>query len=229
MARAQSVLPPLSPVLLAGFTLRTLPLSLLQKPFDTAMATVHRRHPEVFERLAQLDDPIYLIDPVDLPIVFLLRPDPLMPTLTVMRDAPEETATANIRGPLLKLIELMEGKVDGDALFFSRDLVIEGDTEHVVALRNAVDGADVDVLTDLLSALGPLADPARKATESLGKLFSVASQDLETLRQAMIAPAIRKTDAQAATLRKLDEKVEKATKRRSPGRKIPKIPKVETS
>jgi predicted lipid carrier protein YhbT len=39
-------------------------------------------------------------------------------------------------------MQLLEGKLDGDALFFSRDLVVDGDTEAVVMLRNIIDGAE---------------------------------------------------------------------------------------
>jgi len=41
------------------------------------------------------------------------------------------------------MIELLEGRADGDALFFSRTLTVEGDMEAVVALRNAIDGSEI--------------------------------------------------------------------------------------
>ena len=46
-----------------------------------------------------------------------------------------------------------------------------------------------------------------------------------TLRQAVIAPALKRNEAQAATLRRLDEKIDKVAKRRQPGRKLPKVKK----
>ena len=176
------------------------------------MTAMKRCHPDIFERLADLGEPRYLIDPVDLPFVFLLRPDPEAPTLTAASDTEEVDATAAIRGPLLALIDLLEGRLDGDALFFSRDLVVEGDTEAVVALRNAVDGADIDLLSDVLSVLGPFSGPARVLAGGATALFSRAAQDLETLRTAIIAPAIRRMDA---GLRELGEEVS-ALKRQVP-------------
>ena len=203
----KSMTPPLSPVLFAGMALRPMPLALLQPALKVAMHTIQRRHPEVFDRLSCLDDPVYLIDPVDLPFVFVLTPDPLMPTLVAERDAFGLEVTATIRGPLMALIGLLEGTTDGDALFFSRDLVVEGDTEAVVALRNAVDGAEIDVLEDILAALGPLARPARKVMGGVTGLFSMAARDLEMIRNAVIAPALRQSDIQAAKLKKIDEKI----------------------
>lgn len=176
------------------------------------MTAMKRRHPGVFERLGELGAPSYVIDPVDLPLVLLLRFDGEASSLTAARDAEGLNASATIRGPLLVLIDLLEGRLDGDALFFSRDLVIEGDTEAVVALRNAVDSADVDLLSDVLSLLGPLAGPARLAAGGAIAVFSRAARDLETLRAAIIAPETRRTEA---GLRHLDDEVS-ALKRHFP-------------
>lgn len=200
MSESRRQTPPLSPVLLAGLALRPMPPVLLQPALTVAMTIIHRRHPAVFERLAELGDTLFLIDPVDLPFVFLLHPDAKAPSLVALGDAGAVEATATIRGPLLSLIDLLEGRIDGDALFFSRDLVIEGKTEAVVALRNAVDGAEIDIVADLLSLLGPLAGPTRFLIRGAGAVFARAAEDLETLRAATIAPAIKRSDARAAEL-----------------------------
>lgn len=199
--------PPLTPVLIAGFVARPLPPALLQPLLGLAMHVVQRRHPGLFERLAGVGEPTFLIDPVDLPFVFVLRPDPLLPSLRAYEDAEGITATATIRGPLLALVDLLEGRVDGDALFFSRDLVIEGDTGAVVALRNAVDGAEIDLVEDVLGLFGPLARPARVVADGVRAILGRAARDLEVLRTAAIAPVLKRTEAQAADIRELEEKV----------------------
>jgi predicted lipid carrier protein YhbT len=51
---------------------------------------------------------------------------------------------------------MADGSYDGDALFFSRTIVVEGDLEAVLALRNAVDDAGVNVLHEGAALLGPL-------------------------------------------------------------------------
>ena len=63
-------------------------------------------------------------------------------------------------------------RVDGDALMFSRDLVIEGDVEAVLALRNAIDDAQLDLVTELSAVFGPLGAPARRALEMAHTHFS---------------------------------------------------------
>jgi O2-independent ubiquinone biosynthesis protein UbiU len=157
--------PPFSPVRLAGILARPLPPAVLNPVLATAMAVIRKRYPDVFERLAVLGAPVFLIDPVELPFVFVLSVDPDAPQLRATHNSNNVVARATIQGPFMLLIELMEGRIDGDSLFFSRDLLIEGDTESVVALRNAVDGAGIDVLGSLISLLGPLAEPVQHAAD----------------------------------------------------------------
>jgi predicted lipid carrier protein YhbT len=172
----------------AGPALKPLPLAPLAPALDLALGVMRRRHPAVFERLAELDDPLFLIDPVDLPMIFLLRPAGAQPSLVAARDEaelpPGTEPTATIRGPLARLIDLLEGRIDGDALFFNRELIIEGDTEAVLLMRNAVDSDEVDVLDDLLSVLGPLAGPARTAADNGLGLISRFADDLARMRAA---------------------------------------------
>jgi predicted lipid carrier protein YhbT len=197
--------PPLSPVLLLGMALRPLPPRLISPLTAAAMTAMRRRHPGVFERLAPLAQSSFLIDPVDLPFAFLLRPAGRQPQLSPLSKAaalPETTAV--IRGPLTVLLDLLAGKLDGDALFFSRELVIEGDTEAVLTLRNAVDSGDIDVAEDLLSLLGPFAGPARQANGLLAATYRRAAGDLETLRQALLGPLTERSQAQAAELEEIE-------------------------
>ena len=171
----------LTPVLLAGLITRPLPPRLLQPILDGIFAVLKRRHPDLFERLSCLSAPLFLIDPVDLPLVFLLDANPDRPRLTATRKS-DGRAGAVIRGPLITLIDLLEGRMDGDALFFSRGLTIEGNTEAVVALRNAVDDADINLRDDLLAFLGPMALPARHAFDLGGFFYNWLDKDLNTLK-----------------------------------------------
>ena len=213
--------PPFSPILLAGMLARPLPPALLQPALGIALTAIRRNHPEVFERLSGLGSPVFLIDPVDLPFVFILKTDAQAPELRCRTSGDGMAATATIRGPLLTLIDLLEGRLDGDALFFSRELAIEGDTEAVVALSNAVDGAEIEIGAALASLLGPLAGPARFLAGAAGTVFSRISEDLETLRGAAIGPVLRHAAAQTARLDGLDEAVGelKRTTAKSRGRK----------
>lgn len=205
--------PPLSPVLLAGLVVRPLPPVLLQPALNVAVSAMRRRHPEVFDRLAGLGESVVVIDPIDLPLVFVLATGPEAARLTARADARGVEAAATIRGPLLTLIELLEGRLDGDALFFSRELAVEGDMEPVVALRNALDGAELDLAAEALSVFGPLAGPAGLALAAARAVYARLSQDLAILHAAVVAPALGRADAQGARLREMDEKIEALTRR----------------
>ncbi|MBR9971396.1 ubiquinone anaerobic biosynthesis accessory factor UbiT [Magnetospirillum sulfuroxidans] len=199
--------PPFSPVLLLGLALKPLRPALLQPLFDAMLKLVRNRHPDILERMEAYGDRIVCIDPVDLPFALLLEPNPAEPRLTVRRFVDADEVHATIRGPLETLIALAEGKVDGDALFFSRQLQVEGDTEVVVALRNAIDGAGIDLIADLASALGPLATPAQRAASSVLETLSALRGGVETMRQSLIAPAMQNAAARDARLAELEAEV----------------------
>lgn len=189
------------------------PPVLLQPLFDAILAVVRRRHPDILERLAAYPEAVIGIDPVDLPFVLSLEPAPEKPRLTVMRDFGDLELTAVIRGPLAMLFALAEGRLDGDAAFFSRQLVFEGDTEVVLALRNAVDGAGIDLEADFAATLGPLAAPLRRAVHFGGRLFDRVSRNMDMVRASLVGPALRGADAQSARLNELEAEI--ASLRRS--------------
>lgn len=54
----------------------------------------------------------------------------------------------------MTLLGMIDGRYDGDALFFTRDLIVEGDTEAVVCLRNALDDVEGNVADDVATFFG---------------------------------------------------------------------------
>ncbi len=213
---------PLTPALLAGLAARPLPPAVLQPLLTLAMAAVARRHGTVFARLDGLGDCVFLVDPVDLPLDFLLRPAARPPSLTAVRSgawggtsggASDLAPTATIRGSLLSLIDLLEGRVDGDALFFSRELAVEGDTEAILTLRNAIDGAGIELAETAASALGPLAGIARRLLGPAETLIRRMTRDLEALQETLLSPLARRCDAQAAELDELRTRLDELQRR----------------
>lgn len=214
--------PPLSPVLLAGFVMQRPPAAMLQLLLRAAMRVMQRRHPGVFERLGVLDGTLILIDPVDLPVCLAMEFAAGGHDLRVAGASDEARASAIVRAPLLSLIDLMEGRRDGDALFFSRELVIEGDTEAVLVLRNTVDGEDIDVIDDLTSSLGPFARPVAALAGAARTLFTHFARDFETLHHAILAPLAQRAAGQETDIRRLEERVaelEKVARSRRPARR----------
>jgi hypothetical protein len=81
------------------------------------------------------------------------------------------SADAMVKGPLVLLLALLEGRVDGDAEFFARELDVSGDMEAIVALRNALDDSSIDLPSDLAPIAGPLAVSAQRGLSGSGPRY----------------------------------------------------------
>jgi predicted lipid carrier protein YhbT len=129
-------------------------------PFLTLSLRALARRPQIFERLGEHRHARYLIDPTDLPFAFCVMPDGASAVVRVVFRSAETPSDVVIRGPLLALLGIIEGTLDGDALFFHRAISVTGKTEAVVALRNAIEDAELrpSDLLGLTGVLGRFAD-----------------------------------------------------------------------
>jgi predicted lipid carrier protein YhbT len=150
--------------------LRPLPLAPLQPILALLLDAVVRRHPLIFERLGEHAGKRFCLDPIDLPFAFILDLQAGRARITAVRAIPENEPGARIAGPFSALIGLADGRFDGDALFFSRDITVEGDIEAIVALRNAMDDAGVDLVADATACLGPLGPTLGAAAREIAAL-----------------------------------------------------------
>ena len=155
---------------------------LLQLPVDIAVERSLRHHAKVLRRLPWQEERRILIEPTDLPVAFMLHCHSSLFRLTVVEKGPAGDAAATIRGPLLILGQLAQGESDGDALFFSRALAVEGDTDVVVALRNAIDDAEIDLIADALPLPAPLVPLARTVIGGLGGLLRTVTAELASVQ-----------------------------------------------
>jgi predicted lipid carrier protein YhbT len=156
--------------LLQNMPLRLLalvPLALLQPVLNHIAVHVAKSHPALFARLGSHTSTRFLIDPTDLPFVLVLIPVAAKPHLKAYRRYESPPHNAGIAGTFFDLLDMIAGSLDGDALFFARNLRITGDTEAVVALRNALDDVDGDIADTILNAFGPLSGPAALALSTL--------------------------------------------------------------
>jgi len=161
--RTQTVLPPGSHDLAVSLALATLPPPLIASALRRMTRALPRRYPKLAERLAEMAGKRLLIAPAELPYAFLL--DFPGGKLAISLLAPEAAppTDAQLRGPLRLFYDLVRGGRDGDALFFSRELTVNGDMAAAVTLRNAMDGAGVDLFAEFLNLPGPLGPLVRGA------------------------------------------------------------------
>lgn len=140
---------------LPAASLRYTPLAPLSLALSLFSKRIARRNPGLFRRLGAYTHARFVLDPTDLPVNLLLEPNGGDPRVHLARGA--QRGNARIAGPLAALLGLVHGTYDGDALFFSRDLIVEGDTAAVLALRNAIDNAELDLSAEAQAMSGPYA------------------------------------------------------------------------
>jgi predicted lipid carrier protein YhbT len=141
------------------------PLPLVQQVTQLVFNQALRQHPNLFDRLGSHASKSFRFTPTDLDLSFIVVP--ARRTITVSRKARAKTADATAGGPMLTLLALLEGRIDGDAMFFARSLSIAGDMEAMLALRNALDDSGFDLPRDLGQAAGPLAPLVTRLAETV--------------------------------------------------------------
>ncbi|AFL52381.1 putative lipid carrier protein YhbT [Sinorhizobium fredii] len=145
--------------------LAVVPIPLIEGAVKLMLKSLLKRHPALFDRLGEHKAKRYAFRPVDLPLVFLVEPS--RAAVSVMRKPADCAADAVVEGPLFLLLALLEGRCDADALFFSRALTVVGDMEAILALRNALDGCEIDLPRDLGATAGPLAPLVSRTAEAI--------------------------------------------------------------
>lgn len=187
-----------------GLVSKLVPQTLVQSFVNAVTRAVHRRYPDLHGRMRDSGDFSFLIDPVDFPFRFLLQFDEDAPRISVLDAADEATqADAAIRGRVSDLVGVLQGKADGDALFFSRNLVVEGNMEATLALRNAIENAEID----LSSMLGPFGAAARAGTRAVDILAGRAARDLRAIRSMLLGPVERECERNRIEIAELNRQL----------------------
>ncbi|AGK56765.1 lipid carrier protein-like protein [Hyphomicrobium denitrificans 1NES1] len=150
---------------LPAFVRRLLPAAIglpLGPVLTLSLRSFARRRPEIFERLGAYCSARYLIDPTDLPFAFIVVPNGVSATVQITSGSSPVISDVVLRGPIMALLGILDGTFDGDALFFHRTISITGRTEAIVALRNAIEDAELRP-SDLLGLKGMAAHVANSA------------------------------------------------------------------
>jgi predicted lipid carrier protein YhbT len=170
-ARARAAGPPGgTPVTLLRSAATVLPRVVLDRIAAAVIRRLEHARPRLLDNLARLEPAVVHIAPVDLPYRFELRVG-RMPVSLAIIDAPSAPASpapdAEVAASVATLVDLLEGRIDSDTLFFRRDLTICGNTSVVVGLRNVVDREELSLGDELAGLLGPLGNPARALARRL--------------------------------------------------------------
>lgn len=161
--RASTALQPGSHDLAVSLALATLPQPVVGALVRRLTRTLPRKQPTLARRLSELDGKRLLIVPDELTYAFLISFPSGEVRIELVDPAEAPETEAQMRGPLRLFYDLVRGGRDGDALFFSRELSVNGDMAVAVTLRNAMDGAGVDLFSEFLQMPGPLGPVLRGA------------------------------------------------------------------
>ena len=187
------------PSLLARAVIGAAPKPALDLGAAALLAAMRRNHPRLFSVLGECRRTRILVELTDPPRRFLLEYGSGAPTLHVVEDEGDVAADATLKGGLEAMMALLEARVDGDALFFNRELVVGGDTAAIVTLRNILDRETTDVLDEASSLFGPLRRMARAAILNWERRVARLSAALAP--QAANSAGAETHEAEAAELR----------------------------
>tara|TARA_R110002072_G_scaffold1114_6_gene9323 strand:- start:2310 stop:2609 length:300 start_codon:yes stop_codon:yes gene_type:complete len=88
---------------------------------------LQQRHPKLIDRIGPHTESTFVINPIGCPFALYLLSDLAHPSFkAVARTRFPDDHEVRIAGKLMTLLRLVDAEVDGDALFFSRDIVIRG-------------------------------------------------------------------------------------------------------
>lgn len=200
------------PIPIARIAMCLMPPSRLQRATEGLIFRMRQRHPRLFKNLERLSPALVLVEVTDLPHRFLLAFGDGKTSLTV-NPSEKNDCDAKISGSLAALISLLEGRVDGDKLFFSRDIEITGNTSIIVALRNTLDREEIVLLEDVTYPLGPFARPVKRAVLGLDALAQRIKSHIGNIAaERMKTPEMENLRSEVANLKEHLAKLEAATK-----------------
>lgn len=136
-----------------------LPRPVLARFAAAVIRNMDQVHPRLLSNLSRLEPAVVHIAPIDLPYRFELKLG-REPVGFAIIEHETTGADAEIVASVATFVDLLEGRIDSDTLFFQRDLKISGNTAVIVGLRNVLDREELGIVNIISAPLGPLAPPA---------------------------------------------------------------------
>ena len=151
---------PSAPV--AAAAMSVIPAPLLARLVSLMMRSMRRRHPKLFDNFGKLDPAVIHVEATDLPHRIAIDYGRGRMEVRVLLDERGPPPDAKVKASLMTLVDLLEGRIDGDSMFFTRGLEVTGSTTVIVAVRNTLDREEVDIRDEIAAAFGPFEKPARR-------------------------------------------------------------------
>ncbi len=164
-----------------------LPRPLLDRIAAAVLRGLGRSHPKLLANLARLEPAVVHIAPTDLPYRFSLTVGREPIRLAIIDRGPV-VADAEVSAAVATLVDLLEGRIDSDTLFFRRDLVISGNTAVVVGLRNVLDREELNLAAELGALCGPFRPPARAVAQALDRALDRLGARVAAMHRTLHPP-----------------------------------------
>ncbi len=177
-----------TPLALLRFAATALPQALLNRLAAVVVRSLAQSHPRLILNLERSEPAVIHIAPTDLPYAFALRVGRAPITLAII-DPRTPGADASVAASVATLIDLLEGRIDSDTLFFRRDLTISGSTAAVVGLRNLLDREEMILANELALPFGPLARPVRAAARVFDHALDRVGARVAAMHRTLHPPA----------------------------------------
>ncbi len=209
--------PDINPAILIGVALSFLPKSLLQLSAKKLTNQISILHPGLVERLVDANGKRFFIVLSDTNFNALLNIDGGKISCQLIEKDIKFDSDVTIYGSSEVLLALLEGRCDGDALFFSRKLTVEGDTEALLILRNALDNEQILLREMVCSLFEPLSGVASHISKPLEKLGRIFVRDVNWIYHSAMSPLIQSHEVLSEKVIALEyrfKKVESALQKR---------------
>ena len=205
-------LPDFNPAIFLGLALSFLPQKMLEYSAQKITKNLNNLHPNLGERLSDANGKSFALVLEDMQLNAILYIDDGRISCNLLDKFVKPTADVIIQGTSTALLDLLEGRCDGDALFFSRTLNVEGDTEALLVLRNALDNEQIllrDIVCSMFGRLSGVASHVATPLEKIGgKLGERFARDMNFLYHSAISPLVRRQTQMAENLQNLERRFE---------------------
>ncbi len=188
---------------------------LIQQSINNLTKSFLKLHPNVIQRMSEFTPAIIILNPIDLPFSFLVEFTKYnLSILIVDDDKYLGHDITKISASLTFFLNMLEGERDGDALFFSRQLTVEGDTTIIVALRNILESENININYDINAQFPVFANVIYFIKNVINYLMNSADQNLDKIKNSIIYEVRSDINLQKAKTKNMESEIKMLKKQK---------------
>ena len=171
------------------------------------------KHPRVIKKMSQFSPSRMVLVPLDMPFDFFVEfSNESLQINIIDKNTYLGKNLTKITASIDVFVKMLEGNLDGDALFFSRKLIIEGETTIIVALRNILEAENVNIKNDIKKSLGIFYPAFTFLNNIFLTLKNELDQNLGVVKSSMVENIEQQISSQKREHNQLKDKLTKLGK-----------------